>query len=495
MPIAYSYIRFSSEKQSRGDSIRRQEELVEKFIEDNPNLDLELDKELTLRDEGLSAYKGLHARKGALGVFIRLVEDDKIARGSYLLVENFDRLSRQEIMSAFAQFQTLIANDIIVVTLSDRRIYSKESINREPMSLMYSIMSMARAYEESQTKSQRVRAAWNNKFKNIKNGVQLTKRVPFWINPENKNQTIDKQVKVVKEIFKLSSEGMGSMRIASYLNENKVPPPKQRSSSWAISSVKKILSSEAVVGTLITADGEIHLNYYPKIISTRLWEKARLLSKTSKGTRNTESTHPLSGLCFCAKCGARAQRSGKTGRLRKDGTKNFWRTLVCANSLNRGSKCGYKSISYELILSEVKSALIQTQYEEPKDDIGKQLHQLEWTLMGLDDIYQELVLEVKNNRDNTIAKLKLSEITRDINEIHQKIKELREAKRPLAIRQVEGARLAILNDGIDSNSNFRLAIRRIDINFDDREIVVTGHDGKVVSAHIKTLKELDRDAL
>jgi len=36
MPTAYSYTRFSSEKQSKGDSIRRQKDLVAQFIERNP---------------------------------------------------------------------------------------------------------------------------------------------------------------------------------------------------------------------------------------------------------------------------------------------------------------------------------------------------------------------------------------------------------------------------------------------------------------------------
>lgn len=110
MPIAYSYMRFSSEKQAKGDSFRRQEELVKDYLESHP--EIELDTSLSLRDAGTSAYKGLHAKKGALGVFIRLVDDGKIEKGSYLLVEHFDRLSREEILKAQTQFLQLINEDI-----------------------------------------------------------------------------------------------------------------------------------------------------------------------------------------------------------------------------------------------------------------------------------------------------------------------------------------------------------------------------------------------
>ena len=495
MPIAYSYIRFSSEKQSKGDSIRRQEELVKKFIEENPDLGLELDSELTLRDEGLSAYKGLHARKGALGVFIRLVEDDKIARGSYLLVENFDRLSRQEIMTALAQFQTLIDNDIVVVTLSDKRLYSKESLNKEPMSLMFSIMSMARAYEESQTKSIRIRAAWGNKFKNLKNGSQLTKRVPFWINPDDKNKAIKDKVQIVKKIFQLSAVGNGAMKIASLLNEEKIPTPSSRSSAWAISSVKKVLASEAVMGVLVTSDGQRHEGYFPVIINSRVWEKTRILGKSSSGARSKVETHPLSGLCYCAVCGARAQRSGKTGRVRKDGTKNHWKTLVCANSLNKGSGCEYRSISYDLILDTVKSTIFQTQYIEPDDEIGKELHDLEWGLSAAEDIYQELRELIKANKNNTTAKQKIAELTLEMNATKSRIFELKEMGRPLTARQVEGARYAILNDKKETNVNFRLALKRVEIDFPKRLIKAISHDGKVVLESIITLDEMMKDSI
>ena len=64
MPIAYSYLRFSSEKQGKGDSLRRQRELALNYIERNPELELELDTTLNLTDAGLSAYKGVAQKKG-----------------------------------------------------------------------------------------------------------------------------------------------------------------------------------------------------------------------------------------------------------------------------------------------------------------------------------------------------------------------------------------------------------------------------------------------
>ena len=82
MPIAYSYIRFSSEKQKKGASIQRQEELATKFIKDNPELELDLDTALNMRDLGVSAFKGKNMTDGALGNFTALVYQGKIEQGS-----------------------------------------------------------------------------------------------------------------------------------------------------------------------------------------------------------------------------------------------------------------------------------------------------------------------------------------------------------------------------------------------------------------------------
>ena len=99
-PKAYSYIRFSSPEQEKGDSLRRQIQLSEEYCKQHG---LILEDTLLLTDKGLSAYKGNHRTKGALGEFLRLVEEGKIPPGSVLLVENLDRLSREQILDAINQ--------------------------------------------------------------------------------------------------------------------------------------------------------------------------------------------------------------------------------------------------------------------------------------------------------------------------------------------------------------------------------------------------------
>lgn len=491
MPTAYSYTRFSSEKQAMGDSLRRQKDLAVQFIERNAHLELELDTSLKLSDEGLSAYKGVAQSKGSLGAFIRLVEDKKIETGSYLLVESLDRLSRQTPRQALTQLSTLVDEGIVLVTLSDNKIYTKSALDEDGgMSLIFAIMLMARAHEESVIKSKRVSSAWRQKMKMVADGIQLTKKVPFWISKDDKSKTIPERVDVVKKIFKLSSMGFGGQRITKQLNEEGIPTPTQRTNKWSISSVKKILNSEAVIGVLNTADGERHEGYYPKIISDRLWVKTRFISVSSKRTRDTTNVHPLSGLCICGVCGGTAIRSGKTGRIRKDGTKNIWRTLVCANSLNKGSDCDYKSISYDLILDTVKSAIFQSQYVEPDDEIGIELHELQWGLAHIEEVYEDLKDLIKTDKSNLVARKEFSDLSIEIDKTRKRIAELNSMKRPFTARQVEGARVAILNERQETNANFRMVLKSVEIDFENRTIKAISHDGKVVSTNMISVKDM-----
>jgi DNA invertase Pin-like site-specific DNA recombinase len=491
MPSAFSYTRFSSEKQAAGDSIRRQKDLAFEFIKNHPELQLELDTTLKLSDEGLSAYKGFAQTKGSLGVFLRLVEDGKIEKGSYLLVESLDRLSRQTPRQALTQLNTLVDEGIVLVTLSDGKIYTKETLDADGgMSLIFAIMLMARAHEESVIKAKRVSSAWRQKMKRISEGIQLTKKVPFWISKEDRTKAIQEKVKIVKKIFELSSLGFGGQRIAGQLNEEKVPTPSQRSTKWSISSVKKVLNSEAVIGVLNTADGERHEGYYPIIISERMWIKTRFISSSSRRTRDTNSVHPLSGLCVCATCGGTAIRSGKTGRVRKDGTKNIWRTLVCANSLNKASTCEYRSIAYDTILETVKSSIFQSQYVEPDDEIGRELHTLEWGLTHIEDLYEDLREVTKRDKNNVVARQEFIKLAIEMDDIKKKIKELNTMKRPFTARQVEGARVAILNDRKETNANFRMVLKRVEIDFVQRQLRAISHDGKIVETEISSVKDL-----
>ena len=80
---AFSYIRFSTAEQAKGDSFRRQTELAERYAATH---NLQLDRELTFRDLGISAFTGENAATGALAAFLEAVHKGIVPKGSVLLV-------------------------------------------------------------------------------------------------------------------------------------------------------------------------------------------------------------------------------------------------------------------------------------------------------------------------------------------------------------------------------------------------------------------------
>src|SRR5262245_4840427 len=99
-PICYSYIRWSTPQQASGDSLRRQTKAAADWAARNG---FHLDTSLTLHELGKSAFTGEHRKnpdRNALAAFLRLVEQGKIPRDSYLVVEALDRITREHVRAA-----------------------------------------------------------------------------------------------------------------------------------------------------------------------------------------------------------------------------------------------------------------------------------------------------------------------------------------------------------------------------------------------------------
>lgn len=359
-PRAFSYIRFSSPEQEKGDSLRRQVEAAREFAEARG---LTLDDQLRMTDRGLSAYKGRHRDEGAaLGEFLRLVEAGEIPHGSLLIVESLDRLSREQVPKALRQFLGIIEAGVRLVTLHDGQEYTESSVNEHWTQLIISITYMARAHEESATKAKRTSAAWTNKRERAANdGRPMTHTVPAWIDVEQDAEgrpvafhLNEHRAATVERIFRLKLDGVGSERIARLLNEDpaswKPENANQRTSGWRHSYTNKILRSRTVIGELPPparhSNGEAIPGYYPAAVDPDLFERVqRLLSERSKaagqsGGRVGNARNLFPRLMVCARCGGRATFENKGPRERRG------REYVRCDTAHRGRGCTSKRVPY-----------------------------------------------------------------------------------------------------------------------------------------------------
>jgi DNA invertase Pin-like site-specific DNA recombinase len=117
--IGYSYVRFSCEGQSRGDSLRRQTELAEHYASEHDIAPTGA----TYHDLGLSAWHAKNAETGALGAFIEACKSGKIAPGSALIVESLDRISRDDPRKASKLLNEIVDLGVEVHTIDNGHVY------------------------------------------------------------------------------------------------------------------------------------------------------------------------------------------------------------------------------------------------------------------------------------------------------------------------------------------------------------------------------------
>jgi DNA invertase Pin-like site-specific DNA recombinase len=354
VPVAYSYIRFSTPDQIKGDSLRRQLEASQRYAAEH---NLTLDESLNIRDLGVSAFSGMNYERGALGQFIVAIDNGRVAPDSYLLVESLDRLSRLPVPDALAIFQAIISRGITIVTMTDLAIYSKDRLKNDWTPLLIALVSMSRAHEESAVKSRRVKAAWDAKKERVKaNKEVMSGRCPWWLKQSDDNSHYvinEEKAEVVRLIFALAKDGLGNTSIAKYLNAKQVPTA-QHAQYWQNSTVNFNLRNIATIGVLQmdqdnngkTTTNTFVEDYYPAIIDKELFYEVQALRTARRRTPDTQSNGAgRKGLCYnmfqgtarCGYCG------GAIHVRRKPGINTGF--LYCAKSLQGGGCIG---VSYNL---------------------------------------------------------------------------------------------------------------------------------------------------
>ena len=239
--LAYSYLRFSSSEQGKGNSFDRQIRGRDGYL---ARKGLTLDSSFIIEDAGVSAFRGLNAATGALRVFLDACEEKRIRPGSYLIVENLDRLSRDETLDAVMLFLGILQHGITLVTLFPEQEFSRE--NLDLARLVLAVAELARGHGESLAKSERSRSNWDKRRRNIASEI-LTGNKPSWIDIQDGRFVLNPvKAAVVRRIFELSVGGHGIGSIAKLLNREGVPPIS-KSKHWHDSYIYKILTNRACI--------------------------------------------------------------------------------------------------------------------------------------------------------------------------------------------------------------------------------------------------------
>lgn len=379
MPLAYSYVRFSTPEQSKGDSKRRQDERFTKVCERH-----DLTPATRYFDEGKSAWK--KGKQRELSQFLDLVKSGSIAKGSWLVIESLDRISRQGFRPLQRVLEALLENGVIVATTNPERVLTDKSLD-DPMSIVELLFIATRAKEESDRKSERVSAAWRSKLTKSSTAV-ATSRGPGWLTFNAEKQVfvgIPDRVKVVKQIFKLAVEkGLGQRAIAKRLNTKGVPAFKiddkgRTGNKWGWAYVRLILTDKRVLGEFTHKYGKVD-DYYPAIIDESTFLKAQALMKQRtrfRGATTQKVANLFTGLAFDVETNTTMLHV----RKRKDKPARF---IPSQYELTKTT--GAKSFPYELYESEFLKVIKDLKISEvgERADNSEELGTVETELAQVD---------------------------------------------------------------------------------------------------------------
>ncbi len=355
----YSYLRFSDPRQAAGSSADRQAAYAAKWAAEHG---LVLDESLSLKDEGLSAYHQRHVKSGALGVFLQAVESGMISQGSVLVVEGLDRLSRAEPIQAQAQLAQIVNAGITVVTASDGKTYSRATLKANPMDLVYSLLVMIRAHEESDTKSKRVTAAIRKQCEGwvagTFRGIIRNGKDPAWlrlVDPSTpgagKWELIPERVAAVRKGIELYSMGYGAGKIVEELTRLDLRMTDRGPSALQI---YRVIKQRVLLGEKeLQVGGETYrlAGYYPPILTEVEWDDLQAMgSKRTRQKVRGELPHVVSGLgiLHCGYCGGAmvGQNMLQRSRLPDGRVRDSHRRLRCvANFHGDGCRGGGGSCS------------------------------------------------------------------------------------------------------------------------------------------------------
>ena len=263
-------------------------------------------------DRGVSGFKGRHRKKGQLADLIEAVRRGKIAPDTVLIVENLDRLSREEVRIALQQFLELInEHKFEIHTISDGYIYS--AANLDVGNLVISIVAMGRAHQESSRKSDLISYSWksirNSGKASSKPGKKPMGRHPSWLEwTDGKWTVLEERAAVIRYIFQdlVNNRRLGRYEVARTLIEEKAHYWGSNS-GWSAMGVKRYMTNPALIGVLspdksADPDAKPVANYYPVIINPAEYESAQSLIAARRSTggrpRLEHELAILSGLSF-----------------------------------------------------------------------------------------------------------------------------------------------------------------------------------------------------
>ena len=292
-------------------------------------------------DAGVSGSLDAEARP-ALN---RLMEDAKAGKFQRVIFLKIDRMARslRKLLNTSHQLQALGVGMVSVVEQFDTSTASGQ--------LYFNLLGAFAEFERAQINERMS----DGRRGAVRQGKYLAATTPFGYSRDNGHLRRDKdQAKVVKQMFKWASEGMGLKSIVTSLNERGVEPPnsRKRKSSWGWHSttIHKMLTSPRYVGKATYAGQPMPC---PALVSEELFDAAQSALKRRRinSPRNTKQFYLLQHLLWCRHCGGRYMAKSTWNRS------GFRSVYLCRMRTTYGQRAGHDEIKWRWVGEDLEQMI------------------------------------------------------------------------------------------------------------------------------------------
>lgn len=384
----YERLSRDDELQGESNSIINQKDLLENYAKRNGFLNI-----CHYTDDGVS---GTTFEREGFQKMIKAVEEDKV---STVIVKDMSRFGRDYLKVGFYTEILFKEKGVRFIAINN----GIDSANKAESDFTPFLNIMNEWY--ARDTSRKIQSIFRAR---MEEGKRVSPSVPYgyYRNPENKQQLlVDKEsAKVVKRIYRLVIEGYGVTQIADILTKEKILipsayaelyyPENNHSSKkrgiddptfWTPTTIGYILEKQeymghTVLGKTICVDYKtkkrrkaaeeeliIFKNTHEAIIDEETWHNAQRLRKTVRRSPKYGTTsHPLTGLLYCADCEGKLSYREPAEHKEKKYDSDY--AFVCQHYRHRKGSCTIHYIKMkviqEIILKVIREVTIFAKEDE-----------------------------------------------------------------------------------------------------------------------------------
>lgn len=301
-----------------------------------------------MNDTGLSAHHGDNISKGMMGLFVKACEHGEIAKGSILILEYIDRLTRLELTEALHLVNTILRAGVIIHVWGNNDFYERDN----EFCAIKLVMELKGASAYTKKLSQRITDSAAGNINKCLEGKKDEDGHRYAVRGYGKNawwvDTSTGYVKphpkfwdIAREAIDLSLKGWGWIKISEHFtaqnylipgadSKNPEVAEKNRIKGWNRPSLlKDLVSKNAILGEKTFSSFNITIpDYYPPLATVKEFSRMRSIRENKKvgGAKKNAALFSGKGRTRCGFCNNTINTIPHNG-----GKENETRVYRCSN--------------------------------------------------------------------------------------------------------------------------------------------------------------------